>query len=180
VWFRRVERANGGHYGALCCKRLPQTVHAETGADGAPDLLLHPLPTSGVVAEQLRDDEPGQVRAAYSSQPALESLGSAGGTRHAFRKPNTGRYVIARYRTKDTTDMAWNRIRRQVTRDIDTVIQNIREEILNTALTDAWEKYSDALSQGKVLELEAEYEATAGIWVTSQVKAVLPDALPQK
>ena len=87
---------------------------------------------------------------------------------------------MARYRAKDTTDLAWNRIRRQITRDIDTVILNLREEILNTALTDSWDKYTEALSQGKVLELEAEYEKTAGVWVAKQVQAALPSALPQE
>ena len=39
---------------------------------------------------------------------------------------------MARYRGKDETDMIWNRIRRQITRSLDTHIQNNREEVLNS------------------------------------------------
>ena len=53
---------------------------------------------------------------------------------------------MARFRTKDETDLTWNRIRRQVTRDIDTRILNFREELLNEALTAAWERYADAIA----------------------------------
>lgn len=84
---------------------------------------------------------------------------------------------MARYREKDSVDLAWNRIRRQITRDIDTVIMNLREEILNTALTDGWDKFQTALAAGDVVELEAEYERTAGVWVAAQVKAQLPHVL---
>ena len=87
---------------------------------------------------------------------------------------------MARYRGKDSTDLAWNRIRRQITRDLDTGLQNLREEILNTELIDAWERYSTALAAGKTLELEAEYEKTAGVWVTKQVMENLPKMLPGK
>lgn len=87
---------------------------------------------------------------------------------------------MARYRQKDSVDLAWNKIRRQITRDLDTAMMNLREEILNTALSDGWDRFQTALSQGQVLELEAEYERTAGVWVADQVKAHLPAALPQQ
>ena len=54
--------------------------------------------------------------------------------------------------------MVWNRIRRQITRDLDTEIQNRREEVLNDLLSGAWEEYSLSLKRGTVLELEAKYK----------------------
>lgn len=66
--------------------------------------------------------------------------------------------------------MAWNRIRRKVTRELDTRIQDWREEALNTLLTDAWERYAAALTTGELVELEAEYTA----FVDRALDAVLP------
>jgi len=65
---------------------------------------------------------------------------------------------MARYRDKDETDLAWNRIRRQITRDLDTEIQNAREEVLNELLSGAWDEYTKALKAGTVIELEAKYK----------------------
>ena len=64
---------------------------------------------------------------------------------------------MARYRQKDETDLVWNRIRRQLTRDLDTEIANRREEVLNELLTGAWEEYTQALKTGTVKEVEAKY-----------------------
>lgn len=64
---------------------------------------------------------------------------------------------MARYRQKDETDLVWNRIRRQLTRDLDTEIQNRREEVLNELLTGAWDEYTAALKTGTVKEVEAKY-----------------------
>jgi hypothetical protein len=64
---------------------------------------------------------------------------------------------VARYRQKDETDLVWNRIRRQLTRDLDTEIQNRREEVLNELLTGAWDEYTAALKTGTVKEVEAKY-----------------------
>ena len=63
---------------------------------------------------------------------------------------------MARYRNKDETDLVWNRTRRRITRDLDTRIQNFREEVLNRLLTGAWEKYSAALESGSLVQLEDE------------------------
>jgi hypothetical protein len=63
---------------------------------------------------------------------------------------------VARYRTKDETDIVWNKIRRQVTRDLDTRIQNFREELLNEILTASWERYTAAIETGSLVELEDE------------------------
>ena len=65
---------------------------------------------------------------------------------------------MARYKNRDEVDLAWNRIRRQITRDLDTEIQNRREEVLNELLTGAWVEYTAALKTGKVVELEAKYK----------------------
>jgi len=64
---------------------------------------------------------------------------------------------MARYREKDETDLVWNRIRRQITRDLDTEIQNRREEVLNTLLSGAWEDYTQAIASGQLIEVEAKY-----------------------
>jgi len=80
---------------------------------------------------------------------------------------------VSRYRTKDTTDLVWNRIRRQVTRDLDTRIQNFREELLNEMLTASWEKYTEALETGSLVQLEDE----ATEWVDSILRTQLRPAI---
>jgi len=69
---------------------------------------------------------------------------------------------MAKYRTKDELDLRWNRIRRRLTRELDTQLADWREEALNRILSGAWEKYTEAISTGKVLELEARYETFVG------------------
>lgn len=64
---------------------------------------------------------------------------------------------MARYREKDETDLVWNRIRRQITRDLDTEIQNRREEVLNVLLSGAWDDYTKAIASGELREVEAKY-----------------------
>ena len=68
---------------------------------------------------------------------------------------------MARYRSKDETDLVWNRTRRRITRDLDTKIQDFREELLDKMLTAAWEKYTAALETGSLVLLEDE----AAHWV---------------
>jgi len=80
---------------------------------------------------------------------------------------------MARYREKDETDLTWNRIRRQVTRDLDTRIQNFREELLNEMLTAAWEKYAAALETGSLVQLEDE----ATQWVDGVMNTQLRPAI---
>lgn len=74
---------------------------------------------------------------------------------------------MARYREKDETDLVWNRIRRQITRDLDTEIQNRREEVLNTLLSAAWDDYVKAIGTGELREVEARY--------SSLVKAIVQE-----
>jgi hypothetical protein len=77
----------------------------------------------------------------------------------------------ARYRNKDETDLVWNRIRRQITRDLDTEIQNKREEVLNILLTKAWEDYTTSLESGELVELEGKYRTL--------VAAIVADVVPK-
>jgi hypothetical protein len=79
---------------------------------------------------------------------------------------------MARYREKDETDLVWNRIRRQITRDLDTEIQNRREEALNILLSQAWQEYVKSLESGELVELEAKY--------TGLVAAIVQDVVPKK
>lgn len=76
---------------------------------------------------------------------------------------------MARYREKDELDLAWNKIRRRITREIDTRIMDFREELLNDALTAAWDKYTKALEQGEKPMLEDE----ASEWIDAKLKAFL-------
>lgn len=64
---------------------------------------------------------------------------------------------MARYRDKDETDLVWNRIRRQITRDLDTEIMNRREEVLNVLLSTAWDDYTKAIATGELRQVEAKY-----------------------
>lgn len=65
---------------------------------------------------------------------------------------------MARYRTKDEIDLAWNKIRRRITREVDTQIADVREEILNKLLSSAWTKHVESIGTGEVLQLESGYE----------------------
>jgi 5S rRNA maturation endonuclease (ribonuclease M5) len=69
---------------------------------------------------------------------------------------------MARYRAKDETDLRWNRIRRRITRELDTELANWREFNLNKMLTAAWDRHVESLESGKVLELESHYESWVG------------------
>ena len=57
---------------------------------------------------------------------------------------------MARYRNKDEVDLTWNRIRRRLTRELDTEIQNAREAALNQLLSKAWDDYTEAIGTGTV------------------------------
>jgi hypothetical protein len=80
---------------------------------------------------------------------------------------------VARYRSKDETDLAWNRIRRQITRDTDTRIQNFREKLLDELLTAAWDRYTAAIETGDLVELEDE----ATRWVDELLRRQLRPTL---
>lgn len=78
---------------------------------------------------------------------------------------------MARYREKDETDLAWNHTRRQLTRDLDTRIQNLREDLLNDILSEAWKKYIKELSKDKPDLVSLEDEATR--WVEDVLRRQL-------
>jgi hypothetical protein len=83
---------------------------------------------------------------------------------------------MARYKEKDITDLRWNRVRRRLTRELDTQIQDWREEALNKLLSRAWQEYAASLNTGETLELEAEYEEWVGKALeASGVKPVLDE-----
>jgi hypothetical protein len=77
---------------------------------------------------------------------------------------------VARYRSKDETDLVWNRTRRRITRDLDTKIGDFREELLNDLLTAAWEKYVAALETGSLIQLEDE----ASHWIDDLLERIRP------
>jgi hypothetical protein len=78
---------------------------------------------------------------------------------------------MARYRDKDEVDLIWNRVRRQITRDLDTEIMNKREYALNKLLSKAWEDYSASLESGELKQLEGKY--------TTVVTAIVADIVPR-
>jgi hypothetical protein len=84
---------------------------------------------------------------------------------------------VARYREKDETDLVWNRIRRQITRDLDTEIQNAREEVLNSLLSAAWDDYVKAIGTGELHEVEARYSTLIRSIV--QEKIVRPELVSE-
>lgn len=65
---------------------------------------------------------------------------------------------MARYRTKDESDLRWNRIRRRLTRELDSQIIDWREQVLNQLVSHAWDKYQQAIESGTLLEIEPDYE----------------------
>lgn len=78
---------------------------------------------------------------------------------------------MPRYRHKDDTDLVWNRIRRAITRELDTEIQNRREAALNELLTQAWTEYSRGLKDGTVREVESRYKNLVSSIVADVVQA---------
>lgn len=79
---------------------------------------------------------------------------------------------MARYREKSPEDMAWNRIRRHLTRELDTAIADAREEALNALLTKAFDEFVQAVEGGQVPEVESKYAALS----LAVVQDVVPDA----
>ena len=80
---------------------------------------------------------------------------------------------MARYREKDELDLAWNKIRRRVTRELDTRMLDFREELLNDLLVVAWDKYTASLEAGEKPELEDQ----ASEWIDSHLREHLTPAL---
>ncbi len=76
---------------------------------------------------------------------------------------------MARYRTKDQTDLDWNKIRRRITRELDIQVADWREKALNDLLGAAWDGFAAALDKGEIVELESDYEAWVGRALTAAV-----------
>ena len=83
---------------------------------------------------------------------------------------------MARYRSKDEVDLRWNRIRRRLTRELDTQIADWREEALDRLLSSAWNEYKESLNTGDILEVEAHYETWVAQALNESVKLELEDA----
>lgn len=75
---------------------------------------------------------------------------------------------MAKYRHKDDTELHWNRIRRRLTRELDTQIADVREDLLNNILALAYDQFTAALNSGEVLEVEPEYKE----WVSTAMKQI--------
>jgi hypothetical protein len=80
---------------------------------------------------------------------------------------------LARYRTKDETDLRWNQIRRRLTRELDTQIADWREEALNKILSHAWEEHVKALGTGEILEIEPDYKPFVAQALTHSVEVAV-------
>lgn len=80
---------------------------------------------------------------------------------------------MARYREKSPDDLRWNRIRRRLTRELDTQVADWREEALNTLLTGAFHQYVEALETGKKLELEGEYKSWVAKALNDELKQLM-------
>jgi hypothetical protein len=78
---------------------------------------------------------------------------------------------MAGYREKSATDLAWDRIRRRITRELDIQIAEKRAEALNILLANAWRRYAVGLTEGRIEELESRYAAL--------VDTIIGDIVPQ-
>ncbi len=83
---------------------------------------------------------------------------------------------MAKFRQKDQLELDWNRIRRRLTRELDTQIADWREEALNRLLPGAWEKYTEAIASGKQVELEAHYDKFVAAVLDDVVSIKVDDA----
>ena len=80
---------------------------------------------------------------------------------------------MARYRTKTEEDLAWNQIRRRITRDLDTRISDFREELLNKLLGSAFEEFALAQQTGETIQLEED----ASGWIRDMLRDKLRPSL---
>ena len=80
---------------------------------------------------------------------------------------------MARYRTKTDDDLRWNKIRRRLTRELDTQIADWREEALNVLLDEAFRRYAKSIENGVVPELEAGFDQ----WVEKALKDTVVDVV---
>lgn len=69
---------------------------------------------------------------------------------------------MARYRTKDEADLAWNALRRRITRELDLQVAEWRERALNDLLGKAFTEFAKSLTTGETLELVPSYTKFVG------------------
>jgi hypothetical protein len=70
--------------------------------------------------------------------------------------------ALARYREKTPDEIAWNDLRRRLTRSLDTEIAAFREVVLNKLLTGAFDEYTKSLESGEQIVLENNVAAWIG------------------
>lgn len=77
---------------------------------------------------------------------------------------------MARYRQKTHDELVWNDIRRRLTRQLDVEVAAVRERILNSLLTGAFEEYTKALESGEEIQLESHVAAWVADAMTEALK----------
>jgi biotin-(acetyl-CoA carboxylase) ligase len=63
---------------------------------------------------------------------------------------------MARYREKSQEDIAWNDIRRRLTRELDANLAAWREKELNKLVTAAWDEFTASMNKGVKVEVEPD------------------------
>ena len=62
---------------------------------------------------------------------------------------------MARYREKTPDELAWNDIRRRITRQLDSEIAAFREAVLNDLLSAAFDEHVKSLESGEELQIQS-------------------------
>lgn len=78
----------------------------------------------------------------------------------------TSKGKVAKYVEKSEADLAWNRIRREVTNKITVAAAHWKEQKQNELLPLVQAKFEEALANGTLLELEPT-DGTATEWLTA-------------
>jgi|SRR5581483_690763 len=81
---------------------------------------------------------------------------------------------MARYRTKDESDLLWNSARRRITAELRLQIKDFEEAALNKLLSKAFEKHVQALERGEPLVLESHYEQFVSQALADAAESILP------
>lgn len=81
---------------------------------------------------------------------------------------------MARYRTKDESDLLWNSTRRRITAELRLQIKDFEEAALNKLLSQAWVKHAKALERGEPMVLESHYEQFVATALADAAEAILP------
>lgn len=76
---------------------------------------------------------------------------------------------MARYREKTPDELAWNDIRRRITRQFDSELAAYRERALNELLTHAFEEFVRSLETGEELQIRAR----VADWVAEELTRIM-------